>query len=636
MAIAVCLIIAATSIAYSNSFAGVFVLDDEPAIVENSYIRHLWPLTSAIQSPPGTTLSGRPAVALSFALNYALAPTDARDTFRLPANAPSIQYERLRRNLWGYHALNLLIHIAAALTLFGVVRRTLVAFPSDDVVRRHATTLACCTAVLWSVHPLTTAAVTYLVQRAESLMGLCLLLTLYCSIRAWNGNRGWIVGSVVACALGMASKESMVAAPFVVLSWDVVFSENRSSWPSLLRRRWVLYAGLAATWIVLAVIIAGGHRPDAVGFGFSEWPWWRYLITQLSVLTHYMRLSILPSPLVLDYDWRPVQLSSIAIPALLVCGLAASSAAMLVRRRPIGFAGVTFFLLLAPTSSVLPIVTEVAAEHRMYLPLALVIAVAVIGVFSLWGRNSVARRWGLGVTCVLVMVFSSMTQARNRDYHRLETIWLDTITKRPANARARHNYATTLLTQGRYREAEEHLRVALQVQPRHAEAHGALGAALCAQGRLDEGIEHLLTAIAIEPEFPAAEQSLGEAYASRGEMALAVEHYSRALRLHGDDATLLNRIGWILATDEHDAIRDGERALTLATRAVAVTDRADVTSLDTLAAAQAELGRFQDAAGTATEALTLAQSRGMRDYVPELQQRLLLYREKEPFRTRRP
>ena len=439
------------------------MLDDEPAIVENPNIRRLWPLTSAITAPKGTTLAGRPVVSLTFALNYALAPADARDVLRLSSDASLLQQEQLRRNLWGYHALNLIVHIGAALALFGVVRRTLFMFPPGDAVRQHATSLALCSATLWAVHPLTTSAVTYVVQRAESVMALCFLLTLYCSIRAWTGTRLWAAGAVTACAAGMASKESMVAAPLVVLMWDAVFAEGRGSWPSLLRRRGPLYVALAATWGVLAVLVAGGHRPDAVGFGFPEWPWWRYLATQAEVIAHYLRLIVFPSPLVLDYGWPPADLSAVAIPALLVGGLLAASAVMLFTRRPAGVAGATFFLVLAPTSSVLPIVTEVAAEHRMYLPLAVATAAAVIGTFALLERLRVPRRWGVALACVLVPVFSALTLARNRDYHSLEVIWRDTVEKRPANARARHNYATTLLAQGRFREAEEHLRLALQL-----------------------------------------------------------------------------------------------------------------------------------------------------------------------------
>ena len=89
----------------------------------------------------------------------------------------------------------------------------------------------------------------------------------------------------------------------------------------------------------------------------------------------------------------------------------------------------------------------------------------------------------------------------------------------------------------------------------------------------------------------------------------------------------------ILSTDPHAEIRDGARALTLALRATELTARQDVTSLDTLAAAQAELVRFPDAVATAAAALTLARAQGERDYVAELEHRLALYREKKPFRS---
>src|SRR3954451_8911895 len=118
--IAVAAIVAAGLLAYANSFAGVFVFDDEPAIVENPNIKTLWPLSAAISAPPGTTLSGRPVVSLSLALNYALAPPASRDVLSATAQSPPGTRARLLDNLWGYHAFNLLVHLATALTLFGI------------------------------------------------------------------------------------------------------------------------------------------------------------------------------------------------------------------------------------------------------------------------------------------------------------------------------------------------------------------------------------------------------------------------------------------------------------------------------------------------------------------------------------
>jgi len=195
------LIVAAGSIAYVSSFAGVFVLDDDISIVSNPHVRALWPLSDALSAPIEATVAGRPIVSLSLAVSYALSGLDDR---------------------WGFHSVNLVIHLAAALVLFGIARRTMLAWdhrrnqvaPASD---RTPTGVALAIALIWCVHPLQTGSVTYIVQRSESLMGLFYLLTLYCAIRAHaEGGRGvWIVASIVFCALGMASKETMVTVPLV-------------------------------------------------------------------------------------------------------------------------------------------------------------------------------------------------------------------------------------------------------------------------------------------------------------------------------------------------------------------------------------------------------------------------------------
>jgi protein O-mannosyl-transferase len=668
------LILLAAVLVYSNSYTGLFVFDDEPAIVENPHIKQLWPLTAAMRAPAGTTVSGRPIVSLSLAINYALAPDFARDTLAMPApGAPASEYDRLYANLWGYHAFNLAIHIAAALTLFGVVRRTLLTDRLRPQFGEHATALALIVALIWTVHPLQTSAVTYIIQRAESLMALFYLLTLYCAIRALEGKRAtlWTVASAFACALGMMSKESMVSAPLVVLMWGWLFGSGvrrgsdggqtgvrrgSDEGQTGVRRgsdggqtrvrpasdpgpvasppgRLALYTLLAATWVVLAVLVAGGHRPHAAGFGFAEWPWWRYLMTQAQVVTHYLRLAFVPAPLVLDYAWPPVQtVREVLLPVLLLTVLLAVGVWALARQRPVALPTLAFFLILAPTSSVYPIVTEVAAEHRMYLPLACVVAVVVAIAYGLLRpRGRIAMGAGAVLAAGVVYLFGAMTYARNADYQGYERIWLDTIDKRPGNARARNNYATALVAQGRFGEAEEELRRAVEIDPKMAEAWGTLGVALCAQGRCDEGIESLNRAVALAPESADLHFNLGEANASRGDMRAALAEYDRALAAHPDDVKVLNRVGWILATDPDPPTRNGARAVSLSEHAVALTRRRDVESLDTLAAAYAEVGRYDAAVAAANEAMALAPSQEPA-IIPELQERLLLYKVQRPFR----
>ncbi len=625
---AVLAIVIAGLLAYSNSFAGVFVFDDEPAIVQNAHIKTLWPLSVAMSAPPGTTVSGRPVVSLSLALNYALAPRGSRDVLSVGPTSPPGAGAQLLDNLWGYHFLNLLVHLGSGLTLFGILRRTLSTARLRGRFGAWSSGVALAIASLWVVHPLQTAAVTYVVQRAEALMGLFLLLTLYCAIRAWDGSRAWVAGAAAACALGMGSKETMVAAPLIVLLWDWTFVDE----PQALRRRAGLYAALAASWIVLAAVVDGNHRSNAAGFGFAGWPWWRYLLTQTAVVTHYVRLSIVPQPLVLDYEWPAARVAEVWPQLLLIGGLTAATIWGVARRAPLGFVGGAFFLVLAPTSSVLPIVTEVAAEHRMYIPLAAVLSVVAIAIRELLVRRSptVSRAVGIGLTLAAVTTGTVWTRARNLDYQDYERIWLDTIVKRPGNVRARNNYATALVARGRYAEAESHLRLAVAADPAAVEAQQTLGVALCAQGRCDEGLPHLEAAAVLAPSSADAQRNLAEAYASRGAMRAAVERYERALALRPEDLLLLNRVGWILATDP-GAARDGARAIALAERAVRVSNRQDVESLDTLAAAYAEVGRFEEAVKSVGEALALAPAREPA-IVPELEARLALYRQSLRFR----
>jgi protein O-mannosyl-transferase len=144
------LIVAITAATYAGSFSGVLVFDDEPAIAANTHIRRLWPLAESLSAPPDTTVSGRPVVSLSLALNYALAPRDARDVFAARPGAPSSVSDAASRNLYGYHLVNLSIHVIAALLLFGIVRRTLRTEPMRGRFGDAGTPLALAIAVVWA------------------------------------------------------------------------------------------------------------------------------------------------------------------------------------------------------------------------------------------------------------------------------------------------------------------------------------------------------------------------------------------------------------------------------------------------------------------------------------------------------
>ncbi len=644
--LAAAVIVIAGLITYANSFTGAFVFDDRPSIADNPYVRdpapwaHPW---QAMRAPRNITVSGRPVASFSFALNYALAPIDARNTFDPPPPGSRNSRVTFERNVWGYHAVNLAIHLLAGLTLFGIVRRTLETPAIRALTGSAATSLAFLIALAWTVHPLQTGSVTYIVQRVESLMGLFLLLTVYCAIRANDGQARpsfrsagalWTLAAVVFCALGMGTKEVMVGAPLLVLLWDWTFVPG--AFQNIARRRWPLYAGLAATWIILGSLVAMRARPLSSGFGFAEWPWWRYLATQAGVLVHYLKLAFVPDPLVLDYDWRAAkQLADILLPGGVIVTLGLLTLWQLARRRPLGFAGAWFFVILAPSSSVLPIVTEIAAEHRMYLPLAAVIATVITGAYALMKSRAakpVVRDLAFWTALAIIGAYAWTANARNADYVSDERIWFDTVQKQPLNARARNNYASDLLKSGQAKAAAEHLRVAVTESPNSAEAHANLGVALATQGQYPEALVHFERALQINPFYTSVFENIAEAYGTQNQLAAAAKYFQKALDQKPDDVALLNKAAWILATAVDPAARDGARAIVLAQHAVDLTERHDASSLDSLAAAFAESGRFDDAVALETEALALARAKGDRRFPVELEQRLALYRAKKPFR----
>jgi tetratricopeptide (TPR) repeat protein len=657
---------AAAAFAYQTSFAGVFVFDDEFAIQRNPNIRTLWPLTRALSAPPESPVSARPVASLTLAVNYALAPLESRDV--MAPGGPSAPPELTRRflaNVWGYHFLNLTLHLFAALTVCGVVRRTLVTDRLRPSFGPPSSVLALVVALVWAVHPLTTDAVTYVTQRTEVLMGLFYLLTLYCAIRGADSGIGrarqrwWTAASVVACTLGMGSKQTMVTAPFVVLLWDWMFRPRTTAaaapdgagagrllsaatgWP-----RWRLYAGLAATWVVLAGGLAVERWPHSIGIDREGWTPWTYLLTQAGVIVHYLRLSFVPTPLVLDYDGWPMARSVLDVaPQVALLGvLVGATVVALVRRAPWGFAGAWCVALLAPSSSVLPLATEIAAERRMYTALVGIVALAVIGAYAL-GRHLLDRLArgrpkplvGRVLAAVAVVGVAGslawLTLDRNRDYWSEERIWRDTVDKRPDNPRARLNLGVVLGAQRRYPDAEVELRESLRLKEPVAKTHLNLGSILCAQQRFEEGVPHLQRAIALDPELSTAQANLGEAYGALGRRAEAARHFALALEWEPDKLFLLNRLGWLLATSPEDDVRDAARAIELGERAVRLTSRRDALSLDTLAAAYAEAGRFGEAAGTVREALGLLATSGAVDR--SMADRLSLYMSGRAFREAR-
>jgi tetratricopeptide (TPR) repeat protein len=539
------IIVAAGIVAYLNSLHAPFIFDDRWHIVENVRIRRLW--------PPGEILthSSRPVVHLSLALNYALGGL----------------------NPWGYHAFNVGIHILAALILYGVLRRTFLSSPLRPRWGAAAPWLAGLTALIWLVHPLQTESVTYTIQRGESLMGLFYLLTLYSLIRL-DGSPlnaiAWKAAAVASCLLGMACKGVIATAPVVVLLYDRAFLSP--SWRELVRRRKGLYAALAATWLVYPVLLAQAPAEwrESAGFGYVGPSPLVYAMTQPSVILHYLRLALWPDQLCLDYGWPPVRgIGEAWAPGVVIGGLLAASVWAWRRKPAGGFLGAWFFLILMPTSSFLPI-ADIAVEHRMYLPLAAVVVLGVVGMV-LVGQRGPAKgpiripvyAWVAG--SLIVVGMAALTVRRNSDYSSELAMWEDTVRTSPGNPRAQYDVAVNLERAGQIQAAIAHYRTAIQLKPEYVDALNNLGHALSMAGRAADGMIYLQRALAIKPDLAEAHGNLGYALAQTGKLRDAAPEFEQALRIKPDYAEAHSNLGIVLALEgrTQDAIGQWQQALRL-------------------------------------------------------------------------
>jgi tetratricopeptide (TPR) repeat protein len=584
------LIIAAGLAVYSNSFDGPFIFDDASSIRDNPTIRQLWPIGPVLTPPGGgATVQGRPVVNLSLAINWAIGQNEVRS----------------------YHILNLAIHLAAGLLLFGVVGRTLRLPRLSERFGRAATGIALAAALVWTVHPLQTESVTYVVQRAESIMALFYLLTLYCVIRGAGSSRPavWFILSIVACLCGMASKEVMVTAPLAVLLYDRTFLAG--SFKGALRRRWSLYVALAAAWGLSAYLAATSiDRGGTAGFGLAVTPW-QYALTQLGIVTHYLGLAFWPKSLVFDYGWPIASTVGQILPGAIVIGLLlAATVWALIRRPSAGFLCAFFFLVLSPSSSFVPVATEAAAEHRMYLPLAAVVVLAVAMLYRAWQwllerfgpqrRPALATRaLPLAVAAIVATVLGYGAFERNEDYRTALAIWQDTVAKRPDNARANCSLGFALVQAGRGQDAIPYYERALQLKPDVAVAHGDLGVALVGVGRMPEAIGHFERALQLKPDVAEVQCNLGCVLNNVGQMQAAIGHLEHAIHLKPDYAQAECNLGFALAGTGRawDSIPHYERALQLK------PDYAEAQN--NLGCALLSIGRVQDAIAHFERALQL-------------------------------
>lgn len=485
------LLIALTSLAYAGSFGGEWMMDDYDSILQNEDIHSLQ--FGAIRSTYGPT---RPVSAFTVAANYWVGGA----------------------GLFGYHLVNLLIHLAATLTLFGLVRRldfagAEVSATSSAVDGNQAQTrIAFVAALLFALHPLQTSAVTYITQRMESLTSLFVLLMLWSLVRSARAARPWLwwCVSLSAFTLGVFSKEVAVTAPAVAVLLDRVFLSK--TWRGIWQQRRWLYAAYVIPLMLMAWTLAPklhflqpdygqvvtlGVDPDALDAREAAIPTGegdprsraasqveipniaappgvtlrQFARSQPTVILHYFRLTFWPTGQCFDYQWQPeTSALKIAVTSGVIFLMLVVSAWWVLRPgiasagHRIAFPILAVFILLSPRSTFQ--VLDLAVEYRMYLPLA-----AIAPLFA-WSMHALAHRLrstraarltfavGSAVICVLI---ARQTIQRNELFTSRLAMWGDVVSGSPLNARAKLNYGTALAREGDWQAAMQQTQQAIDL-----------------------------------------------------------------------------------------------------------------------------------------------------------------------------
>jgi tetratricopeptide (TPR) repeat protein len=562
------LFLAATiGIVYSTAVDGPFFYDDSTSVLYNPSIVRLFPLVGTdaapgpLNPPRDISTSGRPLVNLSLAVNYHFGQFNPR----------------------GYHVTNVVIHAIAAFLLWAIVRWTLrLPYFEGRFSNRVADWLALCVALLWSVHPMQTEAVQYVTQRTELMMACGYLVTLYASLRYWDAmatpqRRIWLGVAILACSAGMACKEVMVTAPVVVLLFERVFIAG--SFRRAIERSWPLYVGLVLGWLLLVGLNLAGPRAATAGLGLGVpiYQWW---LTQFEVLFLYVKLAVWPWPLSIHYEMPLIETFSVAWPWMIgAAGVGVVVAWLLYQRTAVGFLLASVLLILSPTF-VVPIATEVAAERRMYLPLAGLMALAVVGAYGvarrvqqiISGETATLTTQALSLTATLFVALALATGYAVASVHRLNiyrdevSLWQDALRSAPDSPLVRMNLGLALINAGLPQQAIEHYEAALRLEPEKGATHrNNLALALLSSGRRAEAIAQYEEALRIDPELVEAHNNLGSLLLGEGKAAEAVAHFTAVTQLKPDYAEGYLGLAMALsAAGRPDAAAAGERALALA------------------------------------------------------------------------
>jgi len=523
---------------YVPALGDDFHFDDEGAVVTNRYVADPGSSFGWHSFVPSSLVLERPLTQATFALNRALAGLRPQ----------------------AFVATNVAIHLAAAVLVWAFARLTLRR-------SRHprADGIALCVAGVFALHPLQSQAVSYVSQRAESLASVLYVAALLLLLRAEEtlpGRRGWVavLGAAATFIAAFAAKPIALTLPAAyVLHAATVGGSAGATW----RRRMSLIAPFLVSAIALAYSLVTGLSGSAgAGATAGTLGPWRYFLTEQEVLLRYLRLVLWPTGQTIDHLVResPGLLDLRTVASLAVVAATISGALWLRWRAPrlpdapaarvIALGIVWFFVLLAPTSSFVPL-ADPMFEHRTYLANVGVFMAALVAGDLVLARVLAARanRARVAIAAALWCALAGALAVRNRVWSSDVALWTDAVAKTPESPRSQYNLGFALREAGRLQPALASFRRAAELQPSGTRAWAGtqelVGEVLLDLRRPAEAAPVLEAALAAAPDRASLHATVAWLRYQTGDVAGAEHHARAALAMAPDNANAMSLAGRI-------------------------------------------------------------------------------------------
>ena len=513
---------------YTSTLTGPFIFDDKPNILQNPHIRleRLSPggiATAALESPA----KHRPVANISFALNYYFH----------------------HYNPVGYHFVNILIHIINGILLYLFTKATLqTPTLKTDFERLAVGWIPLFTAFIWTLHPLQTQSVSYIVQRMNGLATMFYLLCLWFYVKyrlLKNTERSfWLLfGCAASGVLAIGSKEIAASLPVFIILYEWYFFQNLNfHW---LKKKLPFIAGALVLLVILSLLFLGTDPLDRISAGYLNRSLTvaQRVLTEFRVVIFYLSLLIWPHPSRLNLDHEFMISNSLIDPITTLFSIVAIAGAIgaaiyFAKKEPlVSFCTLWFFGNLVIESSVIGL--EIIFEHRTYLPSLMLIFTLV----SLAFKYMKPRQFCIPALCILLAVGTFWTYQRNSVWGDAITLWQDCVAKSPNKARPYNNLGVALGEAGHTQAAIENYHAAIKINPNYGNAHYNLGSILARTGQLQIGIAHMTRALELKPNNYEAHNNLGIALLMQGAPHKAATHFQKALEINANYASAHNNLG---------------------------------------------------------------------------------------------